>query len=1385
MVDERQAAREIAVSGWFDDIWYRKTYQDDESLNFDPVMHYIRYGADSDRDPSAWFSSSGYREHVGPAALAGMNPLWHYLQFGRREGRMVVPSTLNCESHFTARYAVELSAKALESKLWGGFSDDAFPALRAKVLIPAVSDAERAAACWALARWHAARGEFDKALRFLEQRVFIDTDTSYTRDQLVLQANCLAHTGEGEKAWMLANKARARFKGSVDAQLISANALWALDDVQYERDRLSAINKMYQSVGIRPVRKAVPDKPLMLSNLRCDATLAGSEQRELVSIIMPVFNAGETVTFALESILAQSWRHFELLVVDDCSTGDTLDIVTRYCERDTRVRLLKNSRNGGAYHCRNLALAEAKGTLITVHDSDDWSHAEKLERQVSALRDSPEVLASLTDWVRVRNDLFFTGTYRFGGTLVSENLSSLMFRRSVVDELGGWDLVRAGADTEFLRRLQTRYGDSSVVKVCAGVPLSFSMDQPKSLTRTSVTHTRTQFYGPRREYRESAAVWRKIASPNTLRLPPEVNERPFPVPNVMRVMPVANRHYDLVVIADFNMSGGAFGSTMHYVEASLSLGLSVALCQWRRFDLDTTAPFNEALRRRALSGDFDVLAPGDEATAETVLVGYPVVLNHKLDLIPNLRTDRFLILVNQMACRLYSGGDPQYDPAQVTANVQRWFGIYPTWVPISGLVRTLMLEDGRYPAVHDDIWTPLQPVTHRHFEDIRWRGGYRAKPVVGRHSRDHYTKWPKNASRIEQAYCADQACEVRLMGGADCALSVLGRKPHNWVLYPFSDDTEAFLKDLDFYVHFPYEDYIEEFGRAVLEAMSYGIPVILPSAFRSTFGSAATYAEPEEVWQRVAELWQDESAYLRAARNAYEFVSQNSDYRQLAKRLNRQVIPMDKDEKTIFELRQEGESLNASLKEKELLLSQRCREVQVLTEALERRERRPERDFPVYPWYQRFWRVARKKLPGRAVRAIADSPLFDGQWYRDQYPEVERSMLCKISPALHYLTVGGFEGKNPGPDFNSAWYLNVNPDVKAAGLNPLYHYILFGRNDGRLPTPKSYEQKQSVVPRCGTRAPIHFIHIPKTAGTSFRLAASKYYGRRAIVSDYGEQARETSDLVKKYVYKNEDFWGLFQAVRKYGSAMLGGHVPILKYVGDLGVANTVIFFRDPIQRMYSEYQHFVRHKNFKESFRDFYTKSSYINVFSKKLNGVPIEAVGLIGLTEKYSESLMLFNYRYDAELSELEENKGKKHVSSSHDIDSVHVDEFSKLNAKDIELYNYAQALFAQRLELYRGGFQYAHAKLVSVTPKKVLGWAWWEKGGDDPVEVEVRVNGVSFGKAICNDYRTGLLRMGPPRGGYVGFWLSIEASEGDVVDCVVSKTGQVFPPSPVVVEP
>lgn len=244
--------------------------------------------------------------------------------------------------------------------------------------------------------------------------------------------------------------------------------------------------------------------------------------------------------------------------------------------------------------------------------------------------------------------------------------------------------------------------------------------------------------------------------------------------------------------------------------------------------------------------------------------------------------------------------------------------------------------------------------------------------------------------------------------------------------------------------------------------------------------------------------------------------------------------------------------------------------------------------------------------------------------------------------------------------------------------------------------------------------------------------------------------------------------------------MVGGHVNASRFVSLFGVGQTLTFLRDPLQRMASEYVHFVRHYEYKGSFHDFYSRPIMHNRQSKILHGVDVEAVGFVGLTERYTDSLKLLNARYGLAIPQREDNRGKKSLDAVHEISAEDEAEVKQLNKRDIRLYEQAVALFDQRYQLHQDGKPWAHARLVEVKPGRIAGWAWWAGESDDPVTVEVWANGKHLDNVTAVELRPGLCRLLPPRGGYVGFHLPVKLKPGDQVQCRVASTGQWFPLKP-----
>lgn len=107
---------------------------------------------------------------------------------------------------------------------------------------------------------------------------------------------------------------------------------------------------------------------------------------DLVSIVMPSYNTADYIAESIKSVQAQTYSNWELIIVDDCSTDDSMDVIKAF--KEPRIRLLQNEKNSGAAISRNYALREAKGKWIAFLDSDDIWLPDKLEKQIRFMEDN-------------------------------------------------------------------------------------------------------------------------------------------------------------------------------------------------------------------------------------------------------------------------------------------------------------------------------------------------------------------------------------------------------------------------------------------------------------------------------------------------------------------------------------------------------------------------------------------------------------------------------------------------------------------------------------------------------------------------------------------------------------------------------------------------------------------------------------------------------------------------------------------------------------------------------------------------------------------------------------------------------------------------------------
>lgn len=111
---------------------------------------------------------------------------------------------------------------------------------------------------------------------------------------------------------------------------------------------------------------------------------------EQISIIVPVYNASRFLHKTIDSVLKQTFSDFELILIDDCSTDNSFEIMCEYEANDNRIRVFKNEQNMGVSYTRNFGVSKARFDYVALIDSDDMWTDDKLEKQVELIKAYPD-----------------------------------------------------------------------------------------------------------------------------------------------------------------------------------------------------------------------------------------------------------------------------------------------------------------------------------------------------------------------------------------------------------------------------------------------------------------------------------------------------------------------------------------------------------------------------------------------------------------------------------------------------------------------------------------------------------------------------------------------------------------------------------------------------------------------------------------------------------------------------------------------------------------------------------------------------------------------------------------------------------------------------------
>lgn len=648
----------ISQSGKFDADWYLQTYADvakDEHWAANPISHFILLGSKEGRQPNPWFDTKWYKQHYPDVAQSGINPLLHYIQHGAEEGRkpnkrQFIKSTLT-----TVNDTADIRRR-LSLHLWGGLSEPALAALEQIYSNTAFDNRRRWLACWHASRWYYFIGDFAKALQLGQLLLELDYEQAPQKEGVLLRAFC--HL---ELSAPLA--AREELQAYVEANPDDSDGYFSLANTYLDDDvmRLQLINKVYSMHGYQAISLLDETKPLTLANVSASAPFI-ADTPYTVSIIMPVYNAEQHLHTAVNSLLRQSWQNIEIIIVDDCSTDGTFALATQLAKQDARIVALQQAVNSGAYAARNVGLKVATGDFITTHDSDDWSHPQKLATQLAYFASHPKIMGLCSYWIRVRHEMFFTQNWRPNNALTHWSHSSFMFRRQVIEDIGGWDEVRVGGDTEFIWRMKARYGAASYAQIQKKVPLAFALDDQSSLTRTKATHVRTVYFGLRNIYREICAWWHRNAT--DLHIDHIESRKAVPIPVAMQYRDGRSTEVDILLVSDFSNENMSL-PCLDFVQKNPQLRFG--LMHWPDFTVPPGS-LKESYFKAISAHSALPVASGEQLLCKHIVVAAGRLLQYPVESFPHLLSTPqcWLLTDGGIAVLPESSFMPNYTPVTAT-----------------------------------------------------------------------------------------------------------------------------------------------------------------------------------------------------------------------------------------------------------------------------------------------------------------------------------------------------------------------------------------------------------------------------------------------------------------------------------------------------------------------------------------------------------------------------------------------------------------------------------------------------------------------------------------------------------------------------------------------
>ncbi|MEO6606108.1 MAG: glycosyltransferase [Aeromicrobium sp.] len=668
---------------------------------------------------------------------------------------------------------------------------------------------------------------------------------------LDLQTSLRAGRTEDVRAQLASRQAYSWVDWAVSADLINPFA----GDHEIAK-WLDVFNEPFVERGLARIEVGDPARPF--DSLTTSDARAATVDGPLVSIIVSVFKPTDSLLAAVRSLVAQTWSNLQVVIVDDASPDEYTAVLDQARALDPRVEYVRMPANGGAYRARNFGITQARGEFVGFQDGDDWSHPERIERQMRAFADT-SVLATMSKAIWLHDDLLITVPGEKPYTKIAPSL--ILRREPAMTTLGPFDDVRRGADTEYIERLTTVFGAAALVMV--DEPLSLYQLTHGSLSRGDFRlgwrrNSRISYHSAFRHWHE------QIREHGVAPLAVTEQGRAYPAPPEIAGTDYPSTPLDVVVLADVRTGVVERTGLPAELEALAAAGLQVGLARseaMRNAAVARTYP-DESIQRVIASGAATWRPLSAELAPRVLLVRDPDLLAFlRAEGSVLMRPERLLVVADRMP-RPDETPRVSYDPAHIELVGQSTFGCHVEWLPASAQISAALARAGasgmRHPPHRMEV-CDVRPFPARLLEE---------RPVIGVDDSARFGAERADRQLLNRLLPKANAYDIRVLESsarpADPQTGSLSFDPA--LLTP----TE-FFEQCDFVVGLPTPVHGIGLTRPLLTAMSRGcVPLAHPSQ-RDVLGDAAVYYGDRTIQQLVDDLWQDSERFAAAQRAAVTF----------------------------------------------------------------------------------------------------------------------------------------------------------------------------------------------------------------------------------------------------------------------------------------------------------------------------------------------------------------------------------------------------------------------------------------------------------------------------------------------------------------------------------